>query len=200
MVVHRPQLHRHQERLRQRPRAAAYHLYNIFGTSTGFHTQGQNMFNWEKSHLFVSSTGQVYDHENANGTFVTTALTYNQGTFLGAAHAFGDDTSAGAAASYTMNSLCQSDGLLPQYTPSTDSAGFNGICVRWLIWYMDATGTGGTYSTWLYNNANTAWGERNANGLDWCDWGSTTPASGNYSWSCPTPSSSCKTWPRNDAG
>lgn len=163
---------------------AGYWLYDIYGSSTGFLGQAQNMYNWEKAHLFQSSTGRVYDHEDENGTVVeNTPLTYNQGTFLGAAHFLGDDTSASAAALYTMNSMC-TDGILPQYTPSTDSAGFNGIFVRWLCRYMNDTGTQGTYETWLYNNANTAWNIQNGNGLSWCDWRTNTPASGNYSWSC----------------
>ncbi len=162
---------------------AGYWLYQIYGSSTGFEKQAQNMFNWEKSHLFNASSGQVYDHENANGSIVQTALTYNQGTFLGAAHFLGDNTSASAAALYTMNSLCTS-GILPQYTASTDSAGFNGIFLRWLGRYMNDTGTQGTYDTWLYNNANTAWNDQNGNGLSWCDWLTQTPASGNYAWSC----------------
>lgn len=163
---------------------AGYWLYDIYGSSTGFLGQAQNMYNWEKANLYNASTGQVYDHEDENGTVVEdTPLTYNQGTFLGAAHFLGDNTSASAAALYTMNDMCTS-GILPQYTPSTDSAGFNGIFVRWLGRYMNDTGTQGTYDTWLYNNANTAWDIQNANGLSWCDWLTQTPASGNYSWSC----------------
>ncbi len=163
---------------------AGYWLYQIYGSATGFLGQAQNMYNWEKSHLFDASTGQVYDHEDEDGTVVEeTPLTYNEGTFLGAAHFLGDDTSASTAALYTMNDMCSS-GILPQYTPSGDSAGFNGIFVRWLGRYMTDTGTQGTYDTWLYNNANTAWNIQNGNGLSWCDWLSQTPASGNYSWSC----------------
>jgi hypothetical protein len=82
-----------------------------------------------------------------------------------------------------MNSMCTS-GILPQYNPSTDSAGFNGIFVRWLCRYMTDSGTQSTYETWLYNNANAAWNLQNANGLSWCDWLTQTPASGNYSWAC----------------
>ena len=42
---------------------AGYWLYQIYGSSTGFLKQSQNMYNWEKSHLFVTPIGQVYDHE-----------------------------------------------------------------------------------------------------------------------------------------
>lgn len=163
---------------------AGYWLYQIFGSSTGFLKQSQNMYNWEKSHLYNSSTGQIYDHENANGTLNKAALTYNQGTFLGAAHFLGDDTTASAAALYVKNNMC-TEGILPQYnTSGGDSGGFNGIFVRWLGRYMDDTGTQGTYETWLYNNANHALAYENGNGISWCDWLDQTPASGNYSWSC----------------
>jgi hypothetical protein len=70
------------------------------------------MFLWERATLFDSITGKVADNINTNGRVARFALTYNQGTFVGAANLLGYTNEARLAATFTMNELCK-DGSLP---------------------------------------------------------------------------------------
>jgi len=163
---------------------AAYYLSTIWPTGTGFRSQAQNMYNWEKSTL-VSSAGFVYDHTGSSG--VTGAdLSYNAGTCIGAAYLLGDSATAGNVATYFMNNCCGANGILPDYgsTGGNNNDGFNGIFMRWTALYMIDSGTQSTYSNWLYNNAAAALFEEDPSGLSWDDWSAATPGSGLYSWDC----------------
>ena len=65
-----PQFDRFQKCLRQRALARWPVLapYQIYGSSTSFLKQSQNMYNWEKSHLFDDQPpAGSSTHENENG-------------------------------------------------------------------------------------------------------------------------------------
>lgn len=97
----------------------------------------KRIYNWLSSTLYNPLTGAVADNMS-RGVIGGGALTYNQGTFLGAAHelykATGDAkymVEAARAARYTMQSII-SDGVL-RSEGSGDNALFKGIFVRYAM-------------------------------------------------------------------
>ena len=64
----------------------------LLGRATGNHaylTIATNLFLWERATLFDPNTGKIFDNINANGRLGRFSLTYNQGTFVGAANFLG---------------------------------------------------------------------------------------------------------------
>jgi hypothetical protein len=65
---------------------AACLLYDIYG-DTNYLQKAKAIYAWERSRLFEAATGRVYDNISASGVVNSDWIfTYNQGTFLGAAH------------------------------------------------------------------------------------------------------------------
>jgi hypothetical protein len=161
---------------------AAYLIYQTTGDSS-YLTKANNIYNWERSHLFNTSTGAVYDHMNADGSTDFAVYSYNTGTFIGAANYLGQTGDAGLAAGYTKNTLA-GGGVLPEYGTGGDGGGFNGICIRWLAKYMKDRSQQGTYLSWLQLNANTAFARRRTDNLSWCQWKQQTPTGTLSSFDC----------------
>ena len=97
----------------------------------------KKIYNWLSSTLYNPLTGAVSDNMK-NGVINGGALTYNQGTFMGAAHelykATGDAkymTDAARAVRYTMKSMV-TNGVLNN-EGSGDNALFKGIFVRYAM-------------------------------------------------------------------
>ena len=159
----------------------------LLGRATGeaaYFTQATNMFLWERATLFDATTGKVSDNININGRVGRFALTYNQGTFVGAANLLGFTNEARLAALYTMNQMCR-DGYLPPGGENGDGGGFNGISMRWIAWFMKDRGEQATFEPWLQKNAEAAWQARRASdNLSWCRWPQPTPEDRRYSWGC----------------
>lgn len=166
-----------------------YYLSTIW-PNTGFLGTAQSLYNWEKSTLLESS-GYLWDHINSSG-LAGYDLSYDAGTFIGAAYLLGDDTTANLEASYFLYNQCGTPsadyGILDNYgTGSSGNAGFNSIFLRWMAVYMNGANMQATYLPWLYVNAAAAVTVENSSDLSWSDWVSATPSSGLYSWDC-TPS------------
>jgi hypothetical protein len=156
------------------PAAIAAHLLSVALGDSSYATKSQNIYNWGKANLFDASTGTVYDGMNSDGTKNTSSLSYNQGTFAGAAYYRGD-TAAGIKSGDWLNGVWGR--TMPVYGPTGDSAGFNGIALRWLAKL-------GYDSAWRQAVANNAWGRRNASNLAGCQWDRATASDINDSWSC----------------
>ena len=95
------------------------------------------VYSWLSATLYNPETGAVSDHM-INGAITGGPLTYNQGTFLGAAYelykATGDTkymVEAARAARYTMNSMA-TDGVLNN-EGTGDNALFKGIFIRYAM-------------------------------------------------------------------
>jgi autotransporter-associated beta strand protein len=163
---------------------AAYLLYQIYGDAS-YLTKATNIYSWERTNLFVSTTGMIYDGMRVGGSPGGAATTYNQGTFIGAASFLGQTNDAMLAANYTMNSMTTS-GILPQYGTNNNNSGFNAIFIRWMTKFLRDRGFESAYRQWLQDNANAAWNYRRASdNLSWCQWRQQTPAGVNlYSWDC----------------
>ena len=111
---------------------AACYLYSIYG-DTNYLNKAQAIHAWNRRVLFQPATGAVYDNVNTNNVFGTFTLTYNQGTFIGAANFLYRATGlpqyyqdAILAAKHTQNSMTTA-GILPEYGSGSDLSGFNGI-------------------------------------------------------------------------
>jgi predicted alpha-1,6-mannanase (GH76 family) len=166
------------------PAAIAAFLLGKATDKSAYFSIATNLFLWERATLFNSKTGKVFDNINNNGQLSRFALTYNQGTFVGAANFLGYTNEARLAAIYTMNQMCPG-GYLPLSGESGDGGGFNGIGVRWIARFMKDRGEEATFESWLQKNADAAWqARRSSDNLSWCRWPLPTPEDRRYSWGC----------------
>lgn len=162
---------------------AAYLLGQATGEGAYF-TKATNVFLWLRATLFDPMTGRVADNINTNGRIARFALTYNQGTFVGAANLLGFTNEARLAATFTMKELCK-DGYMPPAGEKGDGGGSNGIGARWIARFMKVRGEQATFEPWLQKNAEAAWKARRASdNLSWCRWPQPTPEDKRYSWGC----------------
>jgi predicted alpha-1,6-mannanase (GH76 family) len=159
----------------------------LLGRATGdgaYGTKATNLFLWERATLFDPATGRVSDSISRHGRVNHMALTYNEGTFVGAANLLGYTNEARLAATFAMTELCR-DGYLPPSGESGDGGGFNGICARWIARYMKERGEQAAFEPWLQKNAEAAWKSRRpSDNLSWCRWPEPTPWDRRYSWGC----------------
>jgi predicted alpha-1,6-mannanase (GH76 family) len=166
------------------PAAIAACLLGKATAEDGYFRKATNIFLWERATLFDSNTGRVFDHIRTNGRIGRFALTYNQGTFVGAANLLGYTNEARLAAIFTMKELCR-DGYLPPSNENGDGGGFNGIGVRWIARFMKDRGEQSTFEPWLQKNAEAAWrARRPSDNLSWCRWPQPTPEGPRNSWGC----------------
>jgi predicted alpha-1,6-mannanase (GH76 family) len=162
---------------------AAFLLGKATGKA-GYFTIATNLFLWERATLFDATTGRISDNIQENGRVAHFALTYNQGTFVGAANFLGYTNEARLAATYTMNRMCR-DGYLPAGGEDGDGGGFNGIGIRWIAKFMNERGEQTVFEPWLQKNAEAAWqARRSSDNLSWCRWPQPTPEGQRYSWGC----------------
>lgn len=162
----------------------AYLIYQANGDSN-YLNKANSIFTWAKANVYNSTTGKVYDSPSNQ-----TPTTYNQGTFIGLANFLGDVNNGTLAANYVRNSMGGSftpDGyrILPQYDPTTDGGGFNGIFMRWMTRFMGDRDLQSTFLPWLQANAQSAWDHRRtSDNLSWCKWGVNTDNSTMDSFGC----------------
>jgi autotransporter-associated beta strand protein len=162
---------------------AAYLIYQNYG-DTNYLAKAETIYQWERATLVDTNTGRVYDSINISGTKDMTPITYNEGTFLGAANFLGYTNDAMLAANYTKNSM-GSGGQFPNYEENSDLGGFNAIFVRWMVKFMVERNLQSSYQLWLQQNANAAWNVRRASdNLSWSKWWDQTPDGTRYSFGC----------------
>ena len=163
---------------------AAYLLYQVYG-DTSYYNKSTNIYFWERAVLFNTNSGAIYDNIGTNGVINGGSLTYNQGTFIGAANYLGQTNDARLAANFTMMNLT-SGGILPEYGIAGNNSGFNAIFLRWMNRFIRDRNLKSTYEAWLQLNATAAWNIRRASdNLSWCQWLRPTPSGTNfYSWDC----------------
>ena len=163
---------------------AASLLYQIYGDPS-YLAKATNIYYWERSVLFNTNTGAIYDNIGTNGVISTWSSTYNQGTFLGAANFLGQTNDAQLAVNYTMMDMT-SGGILPEYGIAGNNSGFNAIFLRWMVRFMKNRNLQSLYEPWLQTNAVAAWNERRtSDNLSWCQWLQPSPGGTNfYSWDC----------------
>ncbi|HQC42777.1 MAG TPA: glycoside hydrolase family 76 protein, partial [Verrucomicrobiota bacterium] len=131
----------------------------------------KKIYAWEREHLFDPETGAVTDLFNERtGTKIGVPLTYNQGTFLGAAHELYKLTGdiqylrdAEKAATYTITNRSTIDyinGILRDEGRG-DGALFKGIFIRYFVQLMLEKELKpeirAQYRDFLYHNAEVLW-------------------------------------------
>ncbi|MGC3959936.1 MAG: glycoside hydrolase family 76 protein [Verrucomicrobiota bacterium] len=162
---------------------AAHLLYQING-DPAYLAKAEHMYQWVRATLFDTNTGAVYDNISRRGRMDWHKFSYNQGTFIGAAHLLGHTNEARLAADHLMHAMSR-DGVLPHYGENGDGGGFNGIAVRWLVKYLKERGMVEQYQAVLHRNVEAAWNvRRQADDLSWSDWMVPTPATELHSWAC----------------
>ncbi len=162
---------------------ASYLLYQSYNDAS-YLTKADQIFQWERATLVEASTGRVYDNINISGAIDKVPITYNSGTYIGAANYLGYTNDAVKAANYVKN-IMNPTGILPQYEEDGDLGGFNGIFLRWMGKFMRDRHLESTYELWLQQNANAAWNcRRLSDNLCWSKWRQTTPPGTRYSFGC----------------
>jgi len=151
-----------------------------------YQQQSLAIFNFLRTNLFNSSTGQVFDNLTSH-----VATTYNQGTFIRAAELNGNLVDANLAATFLMGmgSTSPTSGgfhLMNKYGLNNNNAGFNSIAIRWVSKFMKDHGLQPTYLGWLQANAQAAWDvTRLSDHLSWDDWHDVLPDGTSVgSWDC----------------
>lgn len=131
----------------------------------------KKIYEWQKKNLFNQATGAVYDGLNAaTGELSGVTLSYNQGTFLGAAHELykitGDKTyinDARKAAYYgiTSNSNIDTGNNVLRDEGNGDGGLFKGIFMRYYVQLILDPDLDPIYAnkfkTFFRNNAETLW-------------------------------------------
>lgn len=101
--------------------------------------EARRIYQWERQYLWDAATGAIYDSMNSKGKVARFSLSYNQGTFIGAAVELYRQTGqnqyledAILTARYTIGPMSRHNGgVLPDATEG-DGGLFNGIFFRYL--------------------------------------------------------------------
>ena len=159
----------------------AARLYQEFGDESD-KEWATKIYDWEKSTLFNSSTGAVYDNiDGKTGNIQNWIFTYNEGTFIGSAvelyKIFGEKAylnDASLAADYTTSTLVSNSVLKSEGTG--DGGLFKGIFIRYFTELiqqdrLDASAKK-RYIQFIQYNAETLWNQGTAKpavlyGPDW---------------------------------
>jgi hypothetical protein len=169
----------------------AGHLLTNYSGVSSYATHAASVYTWALSHLYKSSTGEIYD---GGVPLEAVDYSYNYGYAIGAMSESGASaTTVGSVATYLFNDMSNASypyagtysgyNILPNYGQGNlNDSGFNGIAMRWI---GIANGHGLIPSADIAAakaNITKAWSERNPTELIWNDWVATTPATGVYSW------------------
>jgi predicted alpha-1,6-mannanase (GH76 family) len=143
--------------------------------------KAKSIYAWQKKTL-TDGTGKVFDSITYNKTRQTTrvnkgSLTYNQGTYIGAAVLLYQQTKdktylddAIKTAEWTRDKLCVTDQHILKNEGQGDAGAFKGIFVRYMKLLVHEDG-GAEFLPWMKANADAAWRNRrptdNIMGSDW---------------------------------
>lgn len=148
----------------------AIRLYEVTGDAS-YMDWAKKIYDWEKETLFNPATGAVYDGINGKtGEINTTTLSYNQGTFVGAAYhlfkATNDESylnDARKCANYTISSasVIDTSNNIIRDEGSGDGGLFKGIFMRYFRQLLDEPALSEVYrnkfTTFFNNNAEVLW-------------------------------------------
>ena len=147
----------------------AARLYQEFGNEAD-KEWALKIYNWEKSTLFNSNNGMVYDNINSNTGAIQKdwIFTYNEGTFIGSAVELykikGEKSylnDAALAADYTISTLVNNSILKDE--GNGDGGLFKGIFIRYFVELIQQdrldAGAKRRYTQFLQVNAETLWTE-----------------------------------------
>ncbi|MGQ8336936.1 glycoside hydrolase family 76 protein [Sunxiuqinia sp. A32] len=108
-------------------------------TKQAYLDEATKIYSWLRKNLYVEAEGKVYDNMNGRGGLGKAIFTYNQGTFIGAAHELykitGDKQyleDAKKASDYVIDHMSNNKGVLSNAT-SGDGGLFHGIFFRYFV-------------------------------------------------------------------
>ena len=125
--------------------ARIYRFYDQAGFMHGkekdaYLNEAIQIYGWLRKHLFDANTGAVRDNMNKTGRVDPAVYTYNQGTFIGAAHELylitGDRQyleDAVKAGYYVMKEMTKANGGVLTNAPGGDGGLFHGIFFRYFV-------------------------------------------------------------------
>lgn len=147
------------------------HIYNVTKDQADLEW-AKKIYEWEYDNLYNPASGAVYDNYNTDTQELsTTTLSYNQGTFGGAAYALYKATgeqsylqTARKAFYYGMTSsniIDTGNNIIRDEGNNHNNELFKGIYMRYLVQILDEPALESIYrnkfATFLNNNAETAW-------------------------------------------
>ena len=147
--------------------------------------KAKSLYAWQKKTL-TDGTGKVFDSIRLGrssaprvGRF---SLTYNQGTFIGAAALLYQQTKdktylddAIKTAEWTKANLCVTDRHILRDEGQGDGGAFKGIFVRYMKLLITECGRS-EFLPWMQANADAAWGNRRPDNIMGNDWTVPTPS------------------------
>jgi predicted alpha-1,6-mannanase (GH76 family) len=159
-------------------------LYQATG-DVSYKTKAKQIMDWMVLKLYDASSGEVKGAINKAGTITEGALSYTQGTFIGACDLLRSSypsinylAMGTKAMDYARSSMCNTaGGILKDENGIPDTQGMKSIFARWATFFVKNTGTASNYGPWLDANAAQAWSIRNSQGLMWNIWGTRTTES-----------------------
>lgn len=163
----------------------AMYLYEATG-DVSYRNKAKLIMDWMVT-KFYNSNGEVKGAMNAAGVITEGALSYTQGTFIGACHKLKNAypsvpyvTMGSKVLDYTRSNMCNvAGGYLVDEDGIADTQGMKSIFARWACMFVNGSGTKSNYAPWLNYNAERAWIVRNNNALIWNKWGVRTSDTAN---------------------
>ncbi len=155
--------------------------------------KARRLYAWVRTHLYDPRTGAVWDAMWRQGSKVVyrkVALTYNQGSFIGAAELLYQATGrrqyfndALRTLKFARAHVVVGNGILPSEAggPDSNGGGFKGIFARWAVLFARANQLS-AFNAWFQKNAGAAWSHRDARGLMGTEWWLPTTQGTIYAW------------------
>jgi predicted alpha-1,6-mannanase (GH76 family) len=180
------------------PAAIAACLLSGILHDPSYTTKAAALYGWVRSHLYDPATGIAQDNISIvqSGTGQSTVLdpmvlSYNQGTFIGAADLLYAATGVRSYYDDALRTLTASrralsaGGVMHSESPggNVNGGGFKGIFSRWAVKFTrDHHIT--SFDPWFRLNAQTAWANRDARGLIGQNWARPTDSGVKFSFDC----------------
>ncbi len=163
---------------------AGCYIYQSGGDST-YLTKSQNMYNWVRSHIFDTTTGQVNEAWKPTGLSVSNNV-YNSGSFVTMANLLHNIT---GTSGYYNDAVLAANHVVNNTTVMTNSQR-GSTCwqqdfVRGLGYLCRDNNLWDTYYDWLQSNAAAAWNLRRTDfNVTWNSWTAQTPSDDCSSMEC----------------
>jgi len=141
-------------------------LYRITNNAV-YLENARKIYAWSRANLFENGTGRIADHKNGNNPAAFGEnYTYNQGTCIGSAVMLFKATKdsvylqdAKTAANFTKNVMSDSDGILPAEGDWNEQGVLKSIFAHYIMQLVIDCNQP-QYLSWIYNNINTGWRNR----------------------------------------
>jgi predicted alpha-1,6-mannanase (GH76 family) len=156
-------------------------LYEMTGDTT-YLSKCEEMYAWVRSHLFDAMTGQVNECigfttiSDTTGYVQTSDNAYNSGSFLEAADDLYRVTGTMSYYADALLAITHRTSVEPiLHNDGQGESQWGYRFIKGLTQFATYNDTWSPYETWLENNANAAWANRDTLNVTWNDWTTPTP-------------------------